>query len=730
MGWKEDVTPGPDQFNFREQPNKFGYLNNPDWTKDLDAVAFSEAVGNVINSTDRHLPCGHWHKVGIQFISRPNLYGAGWNDRSQLGIPIGSNTFDSVNSSAWSQVDCGYHHTALLRSDGTLWVIGLNQNGQLGLGDNTNRYLLTQVGTGTDWAFVACGHYRTYAIKTDGTMWAAGQNDDGQLGQGNKTELNTLTQVGVATDWASVASGNHQAMAIKTDGTLWGAGANAYGLIGLGSGDTSDRTTFTDTGVTGCAQVSCGQWHSGVIKTDGTMWMTGDGRSGEHGDDLSQLVYVFTQIGVATDWDEVCCSEYFSVSLKTDGTIYGTGDNSSGQLGQGDYTPLTAWTQIGVATNWTDIDCGITRTMAVNSSNELWGCGLNYNGQIGTGGYGYETSLAQSVGSGYTSVACGTAHSMAITTPVGLFYSGISDYGQAGIGDYTQIETLTLLSTDVWKAIDSWANHTVGLKADGRPWGVGTNTQGQLGQGFVSDVLYEFTQMSGMSCIQAVTGEAHTLVLASGKIYGTGYNLFGQLGLNDKTRRLTLTPVVSSVDNDYDENQWVYIAAGNSTSFGIQSNGTMWGCGRNSGGGAGMLGLGDTVDRQEFERTWGAPLGTDSDCSGGTLTMGADWTHDVGNAEYDADESSAALKDPGILIDGKTYRIAVTVANYDQGFVQVDISGDYGLGTPITSNGTYVEYLIADSTDLEFVTGAFKGSIQEYDVRELPLNWKQCSIGS
>lgn len=47
---------------FVEQEDKFGYLNNPNWTKDSKAVAFSEAVGNTVDREDDHKPCGHWHK--------------------------------------------------------------------------------------------------------------------------------------------------------------------------------------------------------------------------------------------------------------------------------------------------------------------------------------------------------------------------------------------------------------------------------------------------------------------------------------------------------------------------------------------------------------------------------------------------------------------------------------------------------------------------------------------
>lgn len=53
---------GPDGFNFVEQPDKWGYLNNPRWSSQSDAVGFSEARGLDIDPS-LHVPCGHWHKT-------------------------------------------------------------------------------------------------------------------------------------------------------------------------------------------------------------------------------------------------------------------------------------------------------------------------------------------------------------------------------------------------------------------------------------------------------------------------------------------------------------------------------------------------------------------------------------------------------------------------------------------------------------------------------------------
>ena len=111
----------------------------------------------------------------------------------------------------------------------------------------------------------------------------------------------------------------------------------------------------------------------------------------------------------------------------------------------------------------------------------------------------------------------------------------------------------------------------------------------------------------------------------------------------------------------------------------------------------------------------GADLGTDSDCSGGTLTTGAGWAHDAGNNEYDATASSADLTDGGILTAGVVYRLKVVFANDGGGSFIPKLGGVSG--TAIDANGTYYQYIIAGGTDLVFDATGLTGSIQSYEVK-------------
>ena len=136
-------------------------------------------------------------------------------------------------------------HSLILKNDGTLWGCGLNNHGQLGLGDTTNRTTFTQITTNADNVkSVYCGCDHTLILKNDGTLWSTGCNEHGQLGLGDTTNRTTFTQVTTNTDnIKEIYCAGYHILILKNDGTLWGCGYNGSGQLGLG--DKTNRTTFT-----------------------------------------------------------------------------------------------------------------------------------------------------------------------------------------------------------------------------------------------------------------------------------------------------------------------------------------------------------------------------------------------------------------------------------------------------------------------------------------------------
>jgi formylglycine-generating enzyme required for sulfatase activity len=83
-----------------------------------------------------------------------------------------------------------------VKTDGTLWGMGYNSNGQLGDGTSTNRTSPVQVPGVSNIAQVFSGVTYTVFVKTDGTLWAMGNNGNGQFGNGTTISSTTPVQVG------------------------------------------------------------------------------------------------------------------------------------------------------------------------------------------------------------------------------------------------------------------------------------------------------------------------------------------------------------------------------------------------------------------------------------------------------------------------------------------------------------------------------------------------------
>ncbi len=153
-------------------------------------------------------------------------------------------------------VAAGGEHTCAVLDDGALHCWGLNDFGQLGLGDIANRGdsadetgLTTQVDLGGDAvARVATGSAMSCALLSDGEVTCWGNNTEGELGSGDlidlgdhPTETPILDRVSLPTDRTVIdlAVGPHDlrvhVCAHLDDATMTCWGGNAKGQLGLDS---------------------------------------------------------------------------------------------------------------------------------------------------------------------------------------------------------------------------------------------------------------------------------------------------------------------------------------------------------------------------------------------------------------------------------------------------------------------------------------------------------------
>ena len=155
-------------------------------------------------------------------------------------------------------MSAGDYHTMVLKQDDSLWATGDNAYGQLGDGSPSDyrrrsfKQAFQQILTGVKT--VAAGRYRTMVVKQDGSLWVTGHDEYGQLGDGSIASRNTFKQVmnGVK----AVSTGGFYTMVVKQDGTLWSTVNNMYGQIG--NGRTHSRNTFKQITPGMCASCTAG----------------------------------------------------------------------------------------------------------------------------------------------------------------------------------------------------------------------------------------------------------------------------------------------------------------------------------------------------------------------------------------------------------------------------------------------------------------------------------------
>lgn len=369
--------------------------------------------------------------------------------------------------------------------------------------------------------------FEDYYVRADyfrsGNLWAWGRNSYGQLGDNTIISRSSPVQtIAYGTNWKQVSCGQYHTAAIKTDGTLWTWGYNEFNQYGqLGDNTTTNRSSPVQTISFGTnwRQVSAGG-HTAAIKNDGTLWMWGYNNSGQLGDNTrTNRSSPVQTVAFGTNWKQVFCGSNNTAAIKTDGTLWIWGANAQGQLGDNTITTRSSPVQtVAFGTNWMQVACGRYHIAAVKTDGTLWCWGFNQFGQLGDNTTTTNrSSPVQTVASGtnWKQVACGDYYTAAIKTDGTLWCWGDNaTYGQLGDNSTTKksspVQTVAFGTN--WKQVScgTYSSYTAAIKTDGTLWTWGYNSDGQLGDRSVTSRSSPVqTIMYGTNWKQVFCGYGH-----------------------------------------------------------------------------------------------------------------------------------------------------------------------------------------------------------------------------
>jgi len=221
--------------------NDYGQLGNG--TK----VNYNEPVQVTGIEDVKAIAAGTYNSFAIK--EDGTVWAWGSNDSGQLGVdegilyeslvPIQITGIEDVKTIA-----AGSDHTIAIKEDGTVWGWGSNFAGQLGAiviadSDTNNEFKyerFMQVRGMEKVKAIAAGYNYTIALKKDGSLWVWGRNNLGNLGE-DSIETISIEPVPVKDleDVIAVSAADDHIVALKKDGTVWSWGLNLYGQLGDGT---------------------------------------------------------------------------------------------------------------------------------------------------------------------------------------------------------------------------------------------------------------------------------------------------------------------------------------------------------------------------------------------------------------------------------------------------------------------------------------------------------------
>jgi alpha-tubulin suppressor-like RCC1 family protein len=313
-----------------------------------------------------------------------------------------------------------------------------------------------------------------------GNLWDMGEISDDALGNGHQggAVVQYLPQLVVTNNVVAVAALN-DSLLLKSDGSLWITGDQS---VGDGPSVTSTNF-FTEIVTNGVTAMATGGDQSLFIKSDGSLWVFGEDNNGELGIAPYGTTENFPVMIVPSGVVAVAAGVDHSMFLKNDGSLWAMGGNTDGQLGDSNYNASDVPVMVvphGVAA----IAAGYHFSLYIMTNGSLWGMGDNGAGELGaTNTYPFYNTDApvMIVPGGVTAVAAGNDFTLFLKNDGTLWGMGDGTAGELGNGTNLVIQTPTKIPFSNVVAIAAGYATSLFIRGDGSLWGTGDGGSGQLG---------------------------------------------------------------------------------------------------------------------------------------------------------------------------------------------------------------------------------------------------------
>ncbi|HIC8807975.1 TPA: RCC1 domain-containing protein [Elizabethkingia anophelis] len=288
--------------------------------------------------------------------------------------------------------------TYILKKNGELYVGGANDRGQLGTGNRNN--------TGENGNFVKVDFYggvikdivgcynQIFILTEQGKVFATGRNNDGQLGLGDTSDRMNFVNVMGLDDQVieQISAGKYHVIAKTTTNRVFGAGLDNNGQLG-GNGNSTqfiELPISSSIDYSAIKTIKASENSTYLLTTSGKLYVTGYNRDGQLGigNKVTQKGFSLVPALLGQNIVDVYGFSTHAIAITNTGDLYATGDNSHGQLGFGDQTSKTLFTKVQTLT--TPIISALDgptsqHTIVIGSTGQVFGVGNNDYAVLGLG---------------------------------------------------------------------------------------------------------------------------------------------------------------------------------------------------------------------------------------------------------------------------------------------------------------------------------------------------------